>query len=179
MSISSPTKTKWIPLVWNEVWLENKTENKMSKSEEKMKSISLFVSLSASCQMAHSIFHWQFFKCVRVDVLRIRFASIIILPLAMHAHSSSLFCFLNFFLVFIVDSLRVSEISVAWTWPAKILTVPIYTLCRWMSACRSLSLTNLLTLCNIMKRLFALCNSIIWDCFCRWLFGLYDTDTSG
>lgn len=49
MSISSTTKTKWIPLSpVNEVWLESQVENKMSKCEKNE------VNLFFLCRMANS-----------------------------------------------------------------------------------------------------------------------------
>lgn len=114
----------------------------------------------------HKYFIRQFVKCVakRVDGLCVRFKSIIILSCAPLRYSYAQMAFPGSTSIFHVackniDSSNLSTslcVSVWWmlvSWPLQSL---------WLH--------------NIMKRLFALCNSIIWVFFCRWLFGVHGTN---
>lgn len=109
-----------------------------------------------------------------VDILRIRFKSIIILPWASAFGRKSYSLQLPVFFSLLFGSV----ILMAWTWDSK----NIYCFHHqsmgvcYCCCCCCRYLDHLMTEHNIMKRLFALCNSIIWFFFCRWLFGFHDID---
>lgn len=174
MSISSPTKTKWMPLVWNEVWLENKAKNKMSKCEKN--EVNLFFSVSYlkanSTNISLAILSM---RMRRVEALRIRFKSIIIQPLALCIFFFR--CLLCFFLLLLLfDCSFVQGFgNFQWHWTSKNIYCFDTTYIVCVVVCNVVSyLLTILWLRNIMKRLFALCNSIIFGFYIgRWLFGFH------